>query len=325
MGKRRIKHLGRRNHKRRLKSNIYKLGVLISIIASIVALINITKYIDEYYKGKNVSQNTIEFYMGIADEVGEQKVQLSWKELLAIDMVKYDKDLTSVKKREVIDVAEKFIKKQKGKDGKIEYRVKTFDKVLNEIRFDNSQKNKANTYLKELSNKSLGGANLKNQNDKIEFVKMVSKESKSNYDKHGILPSITTAQAILESGWGQSSLTKNSNNVFGIKADKQWTGKKVSVSTSENYNDKITAEFRVYNSMGESIKDQGDFLAKNKRYTENGLFEAHHYTTQAQALENAGYSTKKNKSGEAIYADMLIDLIQKYNLMLLDREVQTTK
>ena len=55
------------------------------------------------------------------------------------------------------------------------------------------------------------------------------------------------------------------------------------------------------------------------------MFDAHHYTTQAQALEDAGYSTKKDKLGNPIYADTLIDLIQNYNLQLLDREVETVK
>ena len=38
----------------------------------------------------------------------------------------------------------------------------------------------------------------------------------------------------------------------------------------------------------------------------------------AQALEDAGYATKKNENGELIYADTLIDLIREYNLQLLD-------
>nr|SUY22553.1 mannosyl-glycoprotein endo-beta-N-acetylglucosamidase [Clostridioides difficile] len=42
-------------------------------------------------------------------------------------------------------------------------------------------------------------------------------------------PSITIGQAILESGWGNSKLTKQSNNLFGIKADKAWKGKSVEI------------------------------------------------------------------------------------------------
>ena len=325
MGKKRIKHLGKKKYRNKVKNNFKTIVTLFAIIFTTVVAINITKYVKEFYKGKNVSENTIEFYIDMADEIGENKVQLSWKELLSIDMVRYNNDLTSVKKKEVIDVGKEFIVKEKGKDGKEVSKLKSFDKVLDEIKFSQSEKNKANKHLKDLSNKSLGGANLRNQNEKIEFVKSVAQKSKANYYEYGILPSITTAQAILESGWGQSSLTKNSNNVFGIKADKRWNGKKIEVSTSENYDDKIKAYFRVYDSIEESIKDQGKFLTENKRYRENGIFEANHYTTQAQALEDAGYSTKKDKNGEPIYADTLIKLIRDYNLQLLDREVQTSK
>ena len=52
------------------------------------------------------------------------------------------------------------------------------------------------------------------------------------------------------------------------------------------------------------------------------MFDAKHYTTQAQALEDAGYATKKNKFGELIYADTLINVIREYNLQLLDELVQ---
>ncbi|MGL6105862.1 glycoside hydrolase family 73 protein [Romboutsia sp.] len=325
MGKKKIKHLGKKKYRNIMKSSLNKVGIFIAITVSIVALVSITKYVEDLYKGKNISGNTIEFYMNIADEIGEGKAQLSWKELLAIDMVKYNKDLTSIKKKEVIDVGKKFIVKEENKDGVAVYKLKTFDKVLDEIGFDKVEKNNANMYLEDLKNTSLGGANIENQKEKINFLKNISEKSKANYYEYGILPSITTAQAILESGWGQSSLTKESNNIFGIKADQRWNGKRVEVSTGENYNDRIVASFRVYNSIEDSIKDQGKFLVENKRYSENGLFKATHYTTQAKALEDAGYSTKKNKSGEPIYADMLIHLIRDYNLQLLDREVETIK
>ena len=59
----------------------------------------------------------------------------------------------------------------------------------------------------------------------------------------------------------------------------------------------------------------------NPRYEKNGLFKAKHYKTQAQALEDAGYSTKENEYGEKIYADMLISLVRKYNLQLIDCEI----
>ena len=52
------------------------------------------------------------------------------------------------------------------------------------------------------------------------------------------------------------------------------------------------------------------------------MFESKDYKEQSQALEDAGYSTKENEKGEKIYADILIDVIKKYNLQLLDHKAQ---
>ena len=95
--------------------------------------------------------------------------------------------------------------------------------------------------------------------------------------------------------------------------------------TKENYSDVIEASFRKYASKAESIEDHGLFLYENERYAVNGVFAAKDYRSQALALQSAGYSTAKNEDGELIYADILIALIKKYNLQLLDREVQEIK
>ena len=154
--------------------------------------------------------------------------------------------------------------------------------------------------------------------EKIDFIESISDGAISNYNKYGILPSITMAQAILESGWGNSELAVTHNNLFGIKADSRWNGAIATIVTSENYNDSTIANFRKYDSINESIEDHGKFLYENSRYAEYGLFDGKNYKEQAQALENAGYSTVKNESGEPIYADKLIALIEKYNLMQYD-------
>lgn len=154
--------------------------------------------------------------------------------------------------------------------------------------------------------------------EKSKFIEEVKDGAMYNYNKYGILPSITVSQAILESGWGKSKLSKESNNLFGIKADNSWDGEAVEAITSENYDDTIKAKFRKYKSITDSIKDHGKFLSENKRYRENGLFDSKNYEKQAQALEDAGYSTKADKNGKLIYADMLIEIIEKYNLTKLD-------
>ena len=154
--------------------------------------------------------------------------------------------------------------------------------------------------------------------EKMGFLQKISEGAKSNYNKYGILPSITMAQAILESGWGNSELAVTHNNLFGIKADLRWNGAVATIVTNENYNDSTVANFRKYDSINESIEDHGKFLYENSRYAEYGLFDGKDYKAQAQALEDAGYSTVKNENGEPIYADKLISLIEKYNLMQYD-------
>ena len=52
------------------------------------------------------------------------------------------------------------------------------------------------------------------------------------------------------------------------------------------------------------------------------MFDSKHYITQAQALENAGYSTKENQNGEKVYADVLVNVIRNYNLQLIDNKVE---
>ena len=154
--------------------------------------------------------------------------------------------------------------------------------------------------------------------EKMAFIETISDGAISNYNKYGILPSITMAQAILESGWGNSELAVTHNNLFGIKADLRWNGAVATIATSENYNDSTIANFRKYDSIDESIEDHGKFLYENSRYAEYGLFNGKDYKSQAQALEDAGYSTVKDENGEPIYADKLISLIEKYNLMQYD-------
>lgn len=134
-----------------------------------------------------------------------------------------------------------------------------------------------------------------------------------------LFPSITLAQAILESGWGKSSLTTKHNNFFGIKAAGGWQGKTVNMSTGEVFNgSKVTikSDFRAYDSPLESFKDRVKFLTENTRYKANGVFDAQTPEEQAYALKRAGYATATN------YAETLIGLINQYNLKQYDTKAK---
>lgn len=315
MGKKKIKHLkGRKTKNKKIKRIS---SIIFSVIFVLVLLVGLN-YTKDMYMTKNIEDSKIEFYMDIADEAGKEKVQINWKKLLAIDMVIYNNDLSNVKKSEVLSRANFFLERSKNKDGDWYYSLKPLNKVLDKHKFTNDQKLKVNKNLKNLEYVFLGNNKLNENSPEIVFINKIKDIAIKNYDEYKILPSITISQCILESGWGNSELSKQGNNLFGIKADSYWDGKSIDMLTSENYNDKVVASFRSYSSIEHSIKDHGKFLKENPRYEKNGLFEAKHYTTQAQALEDAGYSTKEDENGKKIYAEMLINLIRRYNLQLID-------
>ena len=131
----------------------------------------------------------------------------------------------------------------------------------------------------------------------------------------GLFPSLTLAQAILESGNGNSTLSKLHNNFFGIKADKSWTGKTALMKTIEYVGGKpitIEAKFRKYDLPESSFLDRALFLKQMKRYTNAGVFTAANPFAQASALQKAGYATDPK------YAELLGSIIKKYDLQKFD-------
>jgi flagellum-specific peptidoglycan hydrolase FlgJ len=69
-------------------------------------------------------------------------------------------------------------------------------------------------------------------------------------------PSVTLAQAILESGWGQSSLARDANNLFGVKARSDEPSVRLSGGS----------RYRAYGSWEESLRDHNSLLATSPRY-----------------------------------------------------------
>ena len=143
-----------------------------------------------------------------------------------------------------------------------------------------------------------------------------------NGKKLNILPSVTIAQAILESGWGKSELAKNAHNLFGIKASKDWKGKTYSKRTKEQKPTgevyEIVADFRAYESFVDSILDHDAFFVstdwRKKNYA--AVLNAKNYKDQAKALQSCGYATALD------YGKQLIQLIERLGLQQYDKEVE---
>lgn len=129
-------------------------------------------------------------------------------------------------------------------------------------------------------------------------------------NKHGIPASITLAQAILESGDGNSELAREANNHFGIKCH-DWQGKKV-----YHHDDRRNECFRKYESARESFEDHSEFL-KRSRYQFLFDYKVTDYKSWAKGLKKAGYATNPK------YPELLIRLIEENNLHQYDRPGQT--
>ena len=173
----------------------------------------------------------------------------------------------------------------------------------------------------------LQASSLKNLSN-TDLIKTVGPLFTADQQSSGILASVSLAQFILESGWGKSSLTQNANNGFGMKANlssnswtgSTWDGKSVYLTQTKEQKSNgsvvtITAEFRKYNSLPDSIADHSAYLNGAKKGNDlryAGLKWCTDYRKAAQIIKDGGYATALN------YVDSLCSLIEKWNLTQYD-------
>ncbi|MFA1710171.1 glycoside hydrolase family 73 protein [Peribacillus frigoritolerans] len=285
-----------------------RLGKIIFFTLILIAALNLIKLFDI----NSISTEKMKEIQNVVDETSIGKIQVNWKDVAAIASVEYAPD--TMTKQEIEKTANLFIEKKE-----TQYRLKKIDEVIKALAYSEKQKKEVNANLKYLNAEGTS-SNLENKDSlQVSFISSIKEGAIDNYKEYGILPSITIAQAILESGWGKSELSVKYNNIFGIKSY-NWDGKSANISTSEFHQENILADFRVYDTISDSLQDHSVFLTENPRYEQSGLFSAKTYTEQATALQEAGYSTIENEAGEKIYSELLIELIRQHQLQLIDSE-----
>lgn len=122
-----------------------------------------------------------------------------------------------------------------------------------------------------------------------------------NYDarkKYNVLTSVTVAQAIVESGWGKSTISQEANNLFGMKGN--YYGQSYTAKKGEIY--------RKYPTWNESVEDHARLLC-NKNYQCNNI---KNYKKVLKNLKSGGYSESKD------YIEKIEQVIVKYNLTQYD-------
>ena len=309
-----LNDVGKSINENKLKKVILILVFLITFTSTVYM---ITNKVENKIGSIKLSNEEIQNYINIADELSKSGYQLNWQEIAALNSALNNGDFI-INNDNIINIEKTLMKKDK--EGNV-IGINSFKSALKDLKLGSEKERLAENNLEGIRNNYLNES-LAIDNSKIEFIDSVSEIAFDNYKEYKILPSITISQAILESGWGESELSSEYNNLFGIKADSRWSGEKVELETKENYDDIIVSAFRAYEDLTSSIKDHGRFLYENERYSLNGLFDGKTYKEQAQALENAGYSTAKDEEGNLIYADKLIRVIQENNLMLYDTMVE---
>jgi len=139
------------------------------------------------------------------------------------------------------------------------------------------------------------------------FIEQVAPGAIATQRKYGVPASVTIAQAIDESAWGQSILATQDHNLFGIKG----TGPAGSdlLPTQEFSGGQFidtTSPFRVYNDIAQSIEAHGKLLARSDYFT-NAMANRRQPNAFAAALTGV-YATDPG------YGTKLIQLMQQYNL-----------
>lgn len=147
-----------------------------------------------------------------------------------------------------------------------------------------------------------------------EFIEVIAKYVIKYANDYGIkVHSPIIAQAILESGWGGSTLASKYNNFFGLKCGGSWKGKSVNMATKEEYSvgtlTDIRANFRVFDSIEDGVKGYFEFINYSRYANLKGVEEPEEYCRRIKA---DGYATSST------YVTNLMRVIRDNNLTRFD-------
>lgn len=133
--------------------------------------------------------------------------------------------------------------------------------------------------------------------------------------QNDLYASVMMAQAILESGWGTSTLSKAPNyNLFGIKGE--YNGESINMETLEDSGGQnyypINAEFRKYPSYAESLQDYANLLANGTSW--NPTYYAGAWKSNAATYQDATAYLTGRYATDTAYSTKLNRIIAQYGL-----------
>lgn len=126
-----------------------------------------------------------------------------------------------------------------------------------------------------------------------DFISSVAAAVKKYAPQYGIkVNSPVIAQAILESGWGESKLAAVYHNYFGLKCGSKWKGRSVNMKTMEEYTvgmlTAIRDNFRVYDDLDSGVKGYFEFIQASRYANLKGITDPLQYL---ETIKADGYAT----------------------------------
>ena len=146
------------------------------------------------------------------------------------------------------------------------------------------------------------------------FIQKVAEKVRKYAPLYGIgVQSPIIAQAIVESGWGESVLASKYNNYFGLKCGSSWKGSSVNMATREEYKPGVVTNirdnFRTYEDFDAGIRGYFEFINYSRYANLKGVTNPREY---CEKIKSDGYATSSS------YVDTLMRVIQEHNLTRFD-------
>ena len=150
--------------------------------------------------------------------------------------------------------------------------------------------------------------------DKEVFIQKVAEKVRKYAPLYGIgTHSPIIAQAIIESGWGESVLASKYNNYFGLKCGSSWKGGSVNMATREEYKPGVVTNirdnFRTYEDFDAGIRGYFEFINTSRYANLKGVKNPEEYVRRLKA---DGYATSSK------YVDNVMRVIRDNKLTRFD-------
>lgn len=153
---------------------------------------------------------------------------------------------------------------------------------------------------------------------RVDFVEELVPTAQALQREYGVLASVSLAQAMLESDFGQSQLASEHYNLYGVKTDFD-DPQGAQYPTLEFYEGEwieIIDTFKVYDSWHDAMREHAELITYGTSWNEDqyqAVLAGSTYQEQARGLQESGYAT------DPTYSDKIINMIEEWDLDRYDQ------